>query len=204
MTVLQSVDLVDGDDHGHAEREHTARDEVVPRADPIAGGDDEQHGVDVVERGIDRSLHALGERVHRSLEPGEIDEHELPVRAVGDAEDPTARRVRHLRRDRDLVPCQRVDERRLADVRPSGNGDEPAPHDRHPRTIPAVPFHGLPVEADGAVVPIGLVPGPPASSPRFDSILTTPTCLSRDRADCVPVAPPTTSEPRRECDDAAS
>ena len=79
MTVLQAVDLVDHDDHRHAEREHATRDEAVAGADPIAGGDDEQHRVDVVEGAIDRLLHPLRERVHRSLESREVDEHELPA-----------------------------------------------------------------------------------------------------------------------------
>ena len=39
-----------------------------------------------------------------------------------------ARRVRHRGRDRDLLADERVDERRLADVRPPGDGDEAGLH----------------------------------------------------------------------------
>ena len=94
--------------------------------------DDEQHDVDVLERGVDRLLHPLRERVHRALEPGQVGEHELPVGAVGDAEDAAARRVGHLRRDRDLVAAERVDERRLADVRPARDRDDAGLHARSP------------------------------------------------------------------------
>ena len=59
---------------------------------------DEEHGVDVLERAVDGLLHALGERVHRALEARKVDEHELPVVPVRDAEDPPPRRVRHASR----------------------------------------------------------------------------------------------------------
>ena len=128
--MLEAVDLVQRDHDRDAEREHASRDEAVAGADPIARGEDEEHDVDVLERAVDRLLHALGERVHRALEPGKVDEHELPVLAVRDAEDPAAGRVRDGRRDRDLLARQRVDERRLADVRPAGDGDEAGLHAR--------------------------------------------------------------------------
>ena len=56
------------------------------------------------ERVVDRLLHPLGERVHGALEAREVDEHELPVGAVRDAEDPASRRVRDGGGDRDLLP----------------------------------------------------------------------------------------------------
>ena len=132
VPVLEPVDLVHRDDHRHAEVEDAAGDEAVAGADAVAGGDDEQHDVDVLERGVDRLLHPLRERVHRTLEPGQVGEHELPVGAVGDAEDAAARRVRHLRRDRDLVAAERVDERRLADVGPACDRDDAGLHARSP------------------------------------------------------------------------
>ena len=47
---------------------------------------DEQHRVDVLERRVDRVLHALGQRVERPLEPGQVDEHELVPVPVRDPE----------------------------------------------------------------------------------------------------------------------
>ena len=123
---LEPVDLVERDHDRLPEPEHAPRDEAVARADVRARVDDEQDGVDVVEGRVDRLLHALGERVDRTLEPGKVDERELVVGAVRDAEDPPARRVRDVRGDRDLLAAERVDERGLADVRAAGNGDETA------------------------------------------------------------------------------
>ena len=128
MARLQVVDLVHGDDHRLAEREDAARDEAVAGADPVARGEDEEDDVDVLERGVDRVLHPPRQLVHRALEAGQVDEDELVVLAVRDAVDPAAGRVRHRRGDRDLLADEGVHERRLADVRPARDGDEPGLH----------------------------------------------------------------------------
>ena len=96
VALLQPVDLVERDDDRLPEREHAPRDEAVAGADPRARVDDEEHGVDVLERRVDRLLHALGERVERALEAGEVDERELVVRPVRDPEEAAAGRVRHV------------------------------------------------------------------------------------------------------------
>ena len=113
---------------GDAEREHALRDEAVARADPLARAEDEEDGVDVLERAVDRALHVLGERVARPLEAGQVGEDELVVVAVRDAEDAPPRRLRLVGDDRDLAAAERVHERRLADVRAAGDGDEAALH----------------------------------------------------------------------------
>ena len=60
-------------------------DEAVAGADPVARGEDEEDGVDVLERAVDGALHALRHRVERPLEPGKVDEDELVAVAVDDA-----------------------------------------------------------------------------------------------------------------------
>ena len=50
------------------ELENAARDEAVTRTDAFTGREDEQDGLDVLERGVDRTLHVLGERIERPLE----------------------------------------------------------------------------------------------------------------------------------------
>ena len=79
---------------------------------------------------VDRALHPLGQRSRRALEPGQVGEHELGhvLLAVRDPEDAAARRLRLVGDDRDLVPADRVHERRLADVGPSRDDDESALH----------------------------------------------------------------------------
>ena len=128
MAMLEAVDLVERDDHGEPEAKHPAGDEAISRPDAISGGHDEQHEVDLVERGVNRLLHALRESVHRPLKTREIGQDELPVRAIRDPEDAPTRRVRHVRRNRHLVAAQRVDECGFADVRPPGDGNEARSH----------------------------------------------------------------------------
>ena len=88
--------------------------------------DDEQHRVGALELVLDPALHALGEHVARALDPGQVDEHQLP--APGEiGGDPAARAAGGLRAvgdDRHLGADDRVDERRLADVRAPGEADE--------------------------------------------------------------------------------
>ena len=64
---------------GHAEAEHALGDVAVAGPDPLARREHEQHGVDVLERLVDRALHPLGQRVARPLEARQVGEHELVV-----------------------------------------------------------------------------------------------------------------------------
>ena len=125
---LETIDLVQPDHDRHAEREDPLRDEAVAGADPLPRGEDEEDRVDVLERLVDGALHALGHRVERALEAGQVDEHELVAVAVDDAGDPPPRRLRLVGDDRDLAAGQRVHERRLAHVRAPGDCDEAGLH----------------------------------------------------------------------------
>ena len=136
---LQAVDLVDDDDHRHPEREHPARDEPVPRSDPVACAHDDHDDVDITgDRLVDPSLHPLGQRVDRLLPARQVDQHELRVIRRIDAADLVAGRVRLVGDDRDLRARQRIDERRLAHVRPAGDGHEARLHGS-PLPAPAEP-----------------------------------------------------------------
>ena len=70
VTGLLLVDLVEHDHHRHPEREHRLGDEPIAGADPLLGGEHEDDGVHILERFLDRVLHALGQRVERALESG--------------------------------------------------------------------------------------------------------------------------------------
>src|SRR6266576_1288805 len=124
VTAFQPVDLVQDDDHRDAELEHAPRDEAIAGADPLACGEYEQDSFDVLERPVHRALHVLGERLVVTLEPWQVGEDELIVVTVRDPEDSSPRRLRLVRDDRDLSAGECVHERRLADVRPSRDGDE--------------------------------------------------------------------------------
>src|SRR5439155_12042614 len=98
------------------------------RADPLACRENEEDAVDLLERLVDRPLHPLGQRIARPLKTGQVGEHELVVVAVGDPKDSLPGRLRLVGDDRDLPAAERVHKRRLADVRPPGDGNEPTLH----------------------------------------------------------------------------
>ena len=100
---------------------------------PCAPSTHEQHGVGLRQLRLDAPLHARGQHVARALHAGQVAQHRLPVAgAGGDAADRAARRLRLVGDDRDLAADDRVDQRRLADVRPPRQRDEPGPR-RSPR-----------------------------------------------------------------------
>ena len=122
----EPVDLVERDHRGPPAAEHARRDEAVARPRLAARVEHEQHRVDVGEALVDGALHLLGQGVARPLEARKVREHELRARRVHDAEHAPPRRLRLVRDDRDVVAAERVRQRRLADVRPAGEPDEPA------------------------------------------------------------------------------
>ena len=130
VAALQAVDLVQRDHDRHAEREDALGDEAVARADPLARREHEHDALHVLERGVHGALHPLREGIERTLETRQVGEDELVVVAVRDAEDAAPRRLRLVGDDRDLAAAERVDERRLADVRPACDRDEARPHGR--------------------------------------------------------------------------
>ena len=118
VTRLEAVDLVQRDHDRDAQAEDALGDEAVAGADPLAGGEHEKDSLHVFERLVDGALHALGERVARTLETGQVGEHELVVVAVHDPHDAAPGRLRLVGDDRDLSAAERVYERRFPDVRP--------------------------------------------------------------------------------------
>ena len=125
---LEAVDLVERDHDGRARGRELLGDEAVASARGLAGVEHEQDGIDVAQAVVDRALHAPRERVERPLESRQVDEHDLEVVAVHDAECALARRLRLVGDDRDVRARERVRERGLADVRAPRETDEPAAH----------------------------------------------------------------------------
>ncbi len=121
---VEAIDLVDrhGDrDAGGAQR---GRDEAVAGTDALLGVEHEERGVGLGELVLDAVLHPLRQRVARALDARQVDEDDLRLAVRDDAADGAPGRLRLVGDDRDLAPDHRVDERRLADVRPAGERDE--------------------------------------------------------------------------------
>jgi hypothetical protein len=129
---LEAVDLVERDHDRDAELVDTGGDEAVAGPDPLACGEYEEDRLDLLERGVHRLLHPLGERVERPLEAGKVSQDELVVVAVVDSEDAPPGRLGLVRDDRDLAAAKRIHERRLADVRPPGHCHDPRLHSSSP------------------------------------------------------------------------
>ena len=66
--------------------------------------------------------HAPIHPVHRLVDAGSVDEHNLPARRVSDTENPMARRLRLIRDDRELLSGEPIEQRGLAGVGPAHDG----------------------------------------------------------------------------------
>ena len=125
----RDVDLVDHDDRGL---------DIELVGDPAVAGPErlrriehERRHVDVsvgpfdtVERG---GVDPLTECRDRLVQTGGVDEHDLGVGSREHAHDPMTSRLRLVAHDRDLPTADRVDERRLPDVRSTDERDEARP-----------------------------------------------------------------------------
>ena len=86
----------------------------------LLGDVDHEHGhVGFAERGDGRIDHALIHAVRGFVNAGGVEKRDLPAGDVGHTQNPLARRLRLVGRDRDLVADQRVHERRFSGVRPA-------------------------------------------------------------------------------------
>ena len=109
--------------------EQAGGDEAVPGTDALLAVDHQQGDVGVGQLLLDPALHAAGQLVARPLDAGQVDQHDLGAGlGVGrDAADRPPGGLRPDRGDRHGRPDQRVDQGRLADVRPAGETDEARP-----------------------------------------------------------------------------
>ena len=128
LRAAEAIALVDRADDGRPllRAQQRPGDEPVAGADSLVPIDDEQRGVGVAQLSLDASLHSLGERVARPLHSGQVDQDHLPTRGTigGDAANRPAGGLRTVGDDRHLGAHDRVDQRRLAHVRATGEANE--------------------------------------------------------------------------------
>ena len=117
---VRAVDLVDQQDDRQADALQFVEHALV-LVGPAQRLDHEQVHVDVRQRRDRRAVHVA---VHRArllrVDARQVDEHDLHARLVQHAQDARARGLRLRAHDADLLPDQRVQQRGLAHVRPSG------------------------------------------------------------------------------------
>ena len=85
--------------------------------------DQQNHRVHIGNGLLDDIYHVVSELGARAVEARGVDEDELRIFAVHNGADAVSRRLWLIRYDRDFLADQGVCKRRLADVRPAGNGD---------------------------------------------------------------------------------
>ena len=104
-----------------------AGDEGVAGADLLVGGQAEADDVDLEQRLADQVVEPLPEQGARLVQPGGVDEDQLRRGRGDDPADGVPGGLRLAGGDGDLVPHQRVGQRRLAGVGPSDEAGEPGP-----------------------------------------------------------------------------
>ena len=124
LLLLDEVELVDDEDDRLARRLQALEDVVLARAHLLGRIDDEEDGVDFLQSALCRLDHVLAELVLWLVDARRVEEDDLGIRLRQDAEDAVLRGLRLIAHDGDLLADQRVDERRLADVRAADDGDE--------------------------------------------------------------------------------
>ena len=86
--------------------------------------DHEEHEVGFLHRRLGRLAHAVGERFRRRLlKPRGVEQAETHVARIDLRLAPVARDAGQIVDERQPLAGQPVEERRLADIRPAGDGD---------------------------------------------------------------------------------
>ena len=132
LRAIGAVDLVDRDHDRDVERPLCSRPAMKrsPGPMPCSALKTIRQPSASCQLVLDPPLHPLGERVARTLDAWQVDQHQLPVRDPGDGPDRAPGRLRLVGDDRDLAAHERVRERRFADVGPAGQCDR-NPESRH-------------------------------------------------------------------------
>jgi hypothetical protein len=126
---LGLVGLRDDPEHRRApgHRAQLVRDELVAPAHRLVGRHAEPDDVDLGPRLADDVVEPAAEQRAWLVQAGRVDDDELRGGPVQDSADRVPRGLRAARRDRDLLPDQRVGQRRLAGVGPPDEAGEPGP-----------------------------------------------------------------------------
>ena len=123
---VDRVPLVDRDDDGAAALEDVAGDVRVLVGDALGRVEQQEDDVglgDRLQRLDDRELLDRLEHLAAPAQPGGVDQVEVAAAALERNDDRVARRSRLVEGDQALLAEPGVDQRRLADVGPAGDGE---------------------------------------------------------------------------------
>ncbi len=135
--------LVGDHDHRLAGAAHQIGEGVVGRQQPGARVDHEQHRVGGCDRGRGLRLHPAGEACGRGLvEAGGVDHREGEIAELRAALAAVAGDAGLVVDQRETLADQAIEQRRLADVRPSDDGDREAHDGARGANVTAPPDHG--------------------------------------------------------------
>src|SRR5262249_54900430 len=127
--------LVGDKNRGLARLAHEIGERAVGRRRPRARVDQEQDRIGGRDRGLGLLLHAAGQAFGRGLyEPRRVDGGEGEIAEPRVALAPIAGNPREVVDQCEALADQAIEQRRLADVRPSDNGDREA-HDQGQRVV---------------------------------------------------------------------
>ena len=121
---IEQIDLVDDQNHRTLGRLQPLENVFLAAAEFFIGVDHKQNYVDFFQRTFRRAEHVFAELELRFMNAGRVEENHLRVVDCQNALNARARRLRLIGSDRDLLPDQSIDQRRLADIRTSDHRRE--------------------------------------------------------------------------------
>ncbi len=132
IAVDAALGFVPHQQHRPAAASQRLRDLFVERGEPVADVDHEHADIRLGDRHPRVLLRRPGQRGdisrrilrHGHVEPGGVDEGEALAAPLHDAVEAVASQARQLVDDRASCAGQTIEQRRLADVRPSNDGDD--------------------------------------------------------------------------------
>ena len=124
LLTRNAVHLVHGEQDGHTDVCELFQDVLLARPHLLRRIHDKDDDIDTVQRPIRRLCHIVAELVLRPMHTRRIEQDDLRILLRQNAEDTTARRLRLVAHNGDLLPDERVNQCGFADIRPPDHGDE--------------------------------------------------------------------------------
>ena len=124
---MHAIDLVDHGDHAGVPHRAMRWSASLILIGPLERLDHEQHQIGIAHRGGGGAIHGAVERaLLAQVQARGVDEGDLRLGQLQQADHPMARGLRARRDDAELLPDQGIQQRGLADIRAAGQRDKAA------------------------------------------------------------------------------